>query len=507
MHTFVQKQNHSQDKASFNVSRSNQIALSKSHQLGPIRDLQRIIGNQATQQLLLKTEPHGLGDPSYAEAATRFGHDFSQIPLYPESRTSIQAKLTVNTPGDIYEHEADRIADQAIGTSDFTAASNMPSNIQRFSLNSNMQIGVAPASVEQVLASPGRPLEPALREDMELRLGHDFSRVQVHTGIAAEQSARDVNARAYTAGCNIVFDAGQFAPGTRQGKRLIAHELAHVMQQSGAEANVVRRSNGFEDEPTLEWERAGTVVEPSPPGSPRGVAHRPGGSEHSNVVEGTIERGTPPEPKGGFRARLGAAKSGFVEGFRGAFSAEGIASEIPGVILSLADKAAAREAIRTIQIKFAKEGFAKGVAAGAVGWSEDEVSSNLKNRITPFRVQGMEDPAGFLTRAYILQLAEAYENYAVDLGYEFSSSKTLKWKKDLQAKGFAVLAKYGYHFGQDPQVLFEYNFIEKLAGTLHPITDPIIDDAIEKGEKKRAAAQKAESRKMKRESGCVGMKC
>lgn len=93
---------------------------------------------------------------------------------------------------------------------------------------------VAPASVDRALASPGRSLEPALRQDMEQRFGHDFSRVRVHTGALAEQSAQDVMARAYTVGHDIVFGAGGFAPGTQEGRRLIAHELTHVVQQSGA---------------------------------------------------------------------------------------------------------------------------------------------------------------------------------------------------------------------------------------------------------------------------------
>jgi len=88
----------------------------------------------------------------------------------------------------------------------------------------------APASVDQVLASPGRPLERALRQDMEQRFGHDFSQVRVHTGAAAGQSARTVNAKAYTVGQNIVFEPGRFAPGSQEGRGLIAHELTHVVQ-------------------------------------------------------------------------------------------------------------------------------------------------------------------------------------------------------------------------------------------------------------------------------------
>ena len=89
-----------------------------------------------------------------------------------------------------------------------------------------------PASVDQILNSPGRPLEAGLRQDMEERFGHDFSQVRVHSGAAAEQSARDVNAHAYTVGQDIVFGEGKFVSGTREGRRLIAHELTHVLQQT-----------------------------------------------------------------------------------------------------------------------------------------------------------------------------------------------------------------------------------------------------------------------------------
>jgi hypothetical protein len=85
-----------------------------------------------------------------------------------------------------------------------------------------------------VLGNAGSPLSPVLRDEMEQRLGHDFSEVRVHGDSAAAESARDINAYAFTVGRNIVFGAGQFSPTTSAGKRLIAHELTHVIQQSGA---------------------------------------------------------------------------------------------------------------------------------------------------------------------------------------------------------------------------------------------------------------------------------
>jgi hypothetical protein len=88
-----------------------------------------------------------------------------------------------------------------------------------------------PPAVRETLRDPGRPLDAAVRGDLEPRLGHDFSRVRVHTDARAGESARAVGATAYTVGRDIAFAPGAYAPGTSQGRRLIAHELAHVVQQ------------------------------------------------------------------------------------------------------------------------------------------------------------------------------------------------------------------------------------------------------------------------------------
>ncbi|MDB4891346.1 MAG: hypothetical protein JWL61_3201 [Gemmatimonadetes bacterium] len=94
--------------------------------------------------------------------------------------------------------------------------------------------------VTDVLHSRGQPLDPTTRAFMERRFQHDFSLVRVHTGAAAAESARAVNALAYTVGNHIVFDARQFAPATRDGRRLLAHELTHTVQQQGAPTPVGR---------------------------------------------------------------------------------------------------------------------------------------------------------------------------------------------------------------------------------------------------------------------------
>lgn len=92
---------------------------------------------------------------------------------------------------------------------------------------------VVPPIVREVLQSSGRPLDRGTRGFFEDRLGHDFSRVRVHTDGRAARSAEAVHAQAYTVGREVVFGAGQFEPGTRQGRELIAHELTHVVQQDG----------------------------------------------------------------------------------------------------------------------------------------------------------------------------------------------------------------------------------------------------------------------------------
>jgi hypothetical protein len=160
----------------------------------------------------------------------------------------LQTKLKVNEPGDIYEQEADRIADQVLATPAHPAVGGALPRIQRFSGQSNGQMDAAPASVNQALASPGSSLDPAIRQDMGRRFGHDFSRVRVHSGASAEQSARAVNAHAYTVGHNVVFGAGRFAPGTHGGRRLIAHELTHVVQQAQTEAASLHRQAAGESE-------------------------------------------------------------------------------------------------------------------------------------------------------------------------------------------------------------------------------------------------------------------
>ena len=106
----------------------------------------------------------------------------------------------------------------------------------------------APEIVHELLRSPGRPLDPSARAIMEPRFGHDFSKVLIHADTCAAESARAVGAIAYSIGRNVVFGAGRYAPALAAGRELLAHELAHVVQQDGAPSALGRLSVMRSDE-------------------------------------------------------------------------------------------------------------------------------------------------------------------------------------------------------------------------------------------------------------------
>jgi hypothetical protein len=109
-----------------------------------------------------------------------------------------------------------------------------------------------PQSVAAVTESGGRPLDTATRLTMERRMGFDFSKVRVHDDARAADSARELHANAYTTGTSIVFNAGQYSPSSAEGRRLLAHELAHVVQQGGNSGLVQRK---FMEDPSKSMDR------------------------------------------------------------------------------------------------------------------------------------------------------------------------------------------------------------------------------------------------------------
>jgi len=168
--------------------------------------------------------------------------DFARISVFGRTAGSRLQASGGEGSDDHDEQEADAVAERVV-----TARDPAPGSFDRISIHSAAGPGGAlsrsadgserdevPSTVGEVLRSPGQPLDAETRALLEPRFGHDFSRVRVHADAAAADSARDVHARAYTVGSHIAFGAGQFAPRTPPGQRLLAHELTHVVQQIGS---------------------------------------------------------------------------------------------------------------------------------------------------------------------------------------------------------------------------------------------------------------------------------
>jgi hypothetical protein len=162
-----------------------------------------------------------------------------QPPSSDAARTRVQAKLIVNEPGDRYEQEADLAAEQVMRRpvrSDSASTQEISRNLlQRREASSTGGFEVSGPVAEQIqsLRGNGSGLDASTRAFMEPRFQHDFSRVRVHTGESAAHVAREVGALAFTLGQDVIFGAGRYAPGTESGQRILAHELAHVVQQGG----------------------------------------------------------------------------------------------------------------------------------------------------------------------------------------------------------------------------------------------------------------------------------
>jgi hypothetical protein len=193
--------------------------------ISSVLQLQQQVGNQAVQQLL------------------RSGY--------------IQAKLAISNPDDPEELEADEVAHKVVRAhAGFPASAacscshdgEMCEECQQEQSQPTIQRRASapsapayvPRIVSDVLRSPGHPLDSATRAFFEPRFGHDFSKVRVHTDARAAESAKTVDAYAYTVGHDIAFAAGQFRPDTDHGRSLLAHEFAHVVQQSRVEPSLQR---------------------------------------------------------------------------------------------------------------------------------------------------------------------------------------------------------------------------------------------------------------------------
>ncbi len=153
----------------------------------------------------------------------------------------IAAPIPVTTPAAESVQRCPGAGVMADGTCD--ACGRHPPMVQRRTVESAAPAG-APSAVQSIIGSPGRPLGSAVRAFMEPRFGRDLGHVRVHTGEQASRAAASVNALAFTVGSDIVFGAGRYAPDSAGGQELMAHELTHVMQQSGGGSPLVHRHEG-----------------------------------------------------------------------------------------------------------------------------------------------------------------------------------------------------------------------------------------------------------------------
>ena len=157
----------------------------------------------------------------------------------------LQRKLAIGASNDPLEREADRIANHVMRATDGLATPTPPIQVQGHTTSANaLDEEPAPKSVEQTLSSAGQPLDLTPRMRMEQRFGRTFADVRVHADAIAAESAKAIGARAYTSGHHISFAAGEYQPGTTAGSRLLAHELTHVVQQSGTDRTSGRRGGG-----------------------------------------------------------------------------------------------------------------------------------------------------------------------------------------------------------------------------------------------------------------------
>ncbi|MBW2690556.1 MAG: DUF4157 domain-containing protein, partial [Deltaproteobacteria bacterium] len=212
------------------------------------------------------TLQRSLVDQAGTTTVPRFGHDFSRVSVHSTGPGMIQAKLKINEPGDIYEQEADRVADAVMRMPEpgvqrevepeeedeeerlqaKPLAAQITPLIQRkiypeedgeeliqSKETSGQTPRLSPILQNQIhsLKGSGHALPQSVRNFFEPRFGYSFGQVRVHNDARAAQLSRGVNARAFTVGQDVVFAAGQYTPETTRGKKLLAHELSHVVQQ------------------------------------------------------------------------------------------------------------------------------------------------------------------------------------------------------------------------------------------------------------------------------------
>ncbi len=205
---------------------------------------------------------------------------------------TVQPKLLVGTPGDAYEREADAVAARVMRAPDDRAQRACACagacggcggdhaaepRIQTMRADpGEATAAAAPPAVDHVLRQSGEPLDAVARSYMERRFGHSFAGVRVHADARAQDSARAIGARAYTVGSHIVLGGGRLDPNGADDRRLLAHELTHVVQQSGGRAPA-RVARAPKDEPAAQHG--------GEPAAPPASTPRPAGRCHTGCSQ------------------------------------------------------------------------------------------------------------------------------------------------------------------------------------------------------------------------------
>ena len=155
-------------------------------------------------------------------------------------RSLIQPKLAMSQPGDKYEREANRVADEVMrmpepkihGDANREETTGKPATEKADTgVDQGQSISDGLGNRMQTVFEGGRPLPESVRTSFELRFGYDLSRVRIHTDRQAAEAAEELDAEAFTAGQEIIFGAGVYSPNTSAGRKLLTHELVHVVQQ------------------------------------------------------------------------------------------------------------------------------------------------------------------------------------------------------------------------------------------------------------------------------------
>jgi len=199
----------------------------------------RLFDNFAGDNNVLPTE--FLVSNETQEQLPKLSHSFGQIPILAAGAT-VQAKLTIGEPDDPYEQAADRMAEHVMNSPATPPGIQRQETLEEDVLQAKGEPShatQAPPDLEQQLSArqgSGSPLPETVRSQMEPKFGFDFSQVRVHTDGTAVQMSRAIGAQAFTHGTNIYFNAGHYSPASHAGQKLLAHELTHVVQQSGGKS-------------------------------------------------------------------------------------------------------------------------------------------------------------------------------------------------------------------------------------------------------------------------------